>query len=163
MGVSHRNDDGDERTDVLLVAADPRDARLVSCGFQRQSVSHAVVPDGRAAIECLTAGSTSGTDDSLPRLVVLDLAVESVDAETVLHAVKSSPRLGMVPVVVLGDDDESDTAASMDVERAYDLGANAHVTKPDDVERYVEDIERLATFWFEWATFPPESLFADRM
>lgn len=160
-----RRGDDDERpdeTDVLLVAGDPRDARLISCGLQRQGVSIEVAPDGRTAIERLSTGSADGMADPLPQLVVLDLAVGSVDAETLLHAVRSSPLLGSVPVVVLSDTGESATNTGIDVETAYDLGANAHFEKSDDIEQYVDGIERLATFWFEWAAFPPEPLYIDQ-
>jgi CheY-like chemotaxis protein len=162
MGVTDDDDGGrQDWADVLLVEADPADARLISCGFQRQSVTTDVAPDGRTAIERLSTASDERTDDRLPRLIVLDLAIGPLDAETILHAVKSSPRLGLVPVVTLSDSDEHTAATDTDAERAYDLGANAHFSKPDDVERYVDGIERLAAFWFEWATFPPELLSVD--
>ena len=160
MGVTDDDSDGQDRADVLLVAADPADARLISCGFQRRAVMTDVVPDGRTAIERLSAASDERTDEQPPRLIVLDLGIEPVGAETILHAVKASPRLGPVPVIVLRDSDETTTA--IDVDQAYELGANAHFSRPDDTERYVDGVERLATFWFEWATLPPEPLYAEK-
>lgn len=157
-GFDGSRDDLATDPEVLVVEPTPRDARIVSCGLQRRSVSVSVVPNGRQAIDRLSAGSDEATDEPLPRLIVLDLAVESVDALTVLDAVKSSPRLGEMPVVVLTDGGDD----GIDVQQAYDMGANAHVTKPDDTEAYVATIEQLACFWFEWVTFPPENLYADK-
>lgn len=143
---------------VLVVEPTPRDARIISCGLHRQSVSASVVSNGREAIDRLSAGSDEATAEPLPDLVVLDLAAESVDALTVLDAIKSSPRLSEMPVVVLTDGGDED----IDVQQAYDMGANAHVRKPDDTEAYVATVEQLASFWFEWVTFPPEHLSADK-
>jgi CheY-like chemotaxis protein len=146
---------GSESPDVLLVEADPKDARLVHCGLQRKSVSAAVVPDGRAAIDRLTAGSDTDTDTELPALVILDLNVSNVDGTTVLDAIKSSPRLETIPVIVLSDADE-------DIGVANDLGANAHLTKPADENACVALVESLAEFWFAGVRFPPEPLYVDR-
>lgn len=149
----------DHATDpaVLVVEPTPRDARIISCGLHRQSVSASVVSNGREAIDRLSAGSDEATAEPFPDLVVLDLAAESVDALTVLDAIKSSPRLSELPVVVL-----TDGAEDIDVQQAYDMGANAHIRKPDDTEAYVARIRQLACFWFKWATFPPEHLSADK-
>ena len=143
--------------DVLLVESDPKDARLVAEGFQRASISLEVAPDGRTAIERLSTSASGDSNLASPRLVVLDLAVPDLDGTTVLDAIKSGPRLRTTPVIVFTNAD-----ATADVERAYELGANAYVVKPSDVESFVAAVESIAEFWFGAAQLPTERLSTDR-
>ncbi|WP_136716513.1 response regulator [Halorientalis salina] len=155
MGVASPGENHDDERSVMVVANATADADIVSCGLEDQSVSMVVVPDGQKAIERLSAGSADHTDEGVPDLILLDFAVESPAGTTVLDAIKSSPLLGAVPVVVLTDDEDS-------VATAYELGANAHVTKPHDADEYAAVVESTARFWFEWAQFPSEPLCTDR-
>lgn len=146
---------GDGKPRVLLVAGAAADERALAEGFADRPVSTTVLTDGREAIAHLTAASEERTDGRLPDLVVLDLGVESPDGLTILDAIKSSPVLGTVPVVVL-------TAEPEAVGSAYELGANAHVSKPSDQTAYAAAAESAASFWCDWAQLPPERLCTDR-
>ncbi len=55
---------------------------------------------------------------------------------TVLYALKSSPWLNTVPVVVLNADDE-------DVKTTYETGGNAYVGTPQTTEGYVDLISQM--------------------
>lgn len=141
---------------VLFVGTPPIDLQQVCEDSCTHSVDIDVVADGRQAIQRLTDASSSPTDGELPDLVLLEFGFTLPDGTTVLHAIKSSPRLGTIPVVVL-------TAEIRDAETAYAYGANAHVTKPDTPETYGELIDSIEQFWFGWAAFPTEYLYSDRL
>jgi DNA-binding response OmpR family regulator len=55
-----------------------------------------------------------------------------------------------VPIVVL-----SGSSASHDVVRAYDLHANAYVTKPLDLQEFIAALRAVEGFWLDLATLPP--------
>jgi CheY-like chemotaxis protein len=114
-----------------------------------------VVIDGQEAIRWLSNASKPTTDRGVPDMILLEFGGEPPDGETVLHAIKSSPRLETVPTVVL-------TAEESDAETAYDYGGNAHVTIPNSAEAYAELARSIGQFWFEWAQYPSESLFTDK-
>lgn len=141
---------------VLIATPSPKAARLISCGFQRLSVSTSVVPDGRSAITHLTREVDAGEDGHVPDLIVVDSALEGIGGEAVIDAIRSSPRLETLPIVLISDDHSTKA-----VENAYTLGVNATITTPDEVEAHVDCFEALATFWFEYATLPSECLYAD--
>jgi CheY-like chemotaxis protein len=152
---------GDDSADVLLVSANPRDARIVSCGLGREDVSLDVAEDVRTAIDRLTSASEDGTASGLPSLVVLDLATTPEEARTVLNAVTASPRLRTLPTVALVDHTAPVDEAQCRVRNAYGQGANGHVPKSDDVEAFADAIQRMAAFWFDRVCLPPELLYAD--
>ena len=145
---------GSEALTVLFVGTpqiafdDPHDASWT------HSVDIDIVSDGRAALQRLIAASESPTEYAPPDLVVLQCDFELPDGMTVLHAIKSSPQLATVPVVVL----DSDTG---DAETIYDTGGNAYVKTPHTAEEYADLIRSITEFWFEWAQYPSEYLSSD--
>lgn len=55
---------------------------------------------------------------------------------------KADPSLRRIPIVVL-----TTSGASEDVERSYDLHANAFVTKPVDFDHFAEVIKQIDDFF----------------
>lgn len=148
MGVTKTGSDPrKEQQSVLVGTQSPRAARLLSSALQRLSVSTTVLVNGRSVINYLTARTDAESDRELPALIVLAQTLPDMARETVVHAIKSSPRLRRLPVILLSSD-----GSPAERDEAYGLGVNAYVTTPDDVEGYVDTIEALATFWFEHAT-----------
>jgi len=145
-----RTTDGGELV-VLFVGTPPIDLQQACRDICTDPVDIDVVTDGRAAIRRLTASSTSPTAYPRPDLVLLQCDFELPDGMTVLHAIKSSPQLGAVPVVVLDTDD-------CDAETAYETGGNAYLKAPQTTEEYVDLIGSIEEFWFDWAQYPAEYL-----
>lgn len=139
---------------VLFVGSPAVDLEAACDAECTRPVDIEVVTDGRAAIQRLTATSDPSASRTRPDLVLLQCDFELPDGMTVLHAIKSSPRLRATPVVVL---DPGDT----DIERTYRTGGNAHVNTPDTIEEYVDLVHSITRFWFEWAQYPAESLYSD--
>ena len=72
-----------------------------------------------------------------PDLIFLDLNLPDMDGETVLRRLKGDPTTSAIPVVML-----SSEAAPSNVERVIDAGALAYLTKPLDLDRFLELVER---------------------
>lgn len=139
----------DEELRVLFVGT-PLIHLQEICAESRRSVDIDVVADGRTAIRRLADASESSADHTRPDLVLLQCDFELPDGMTVLHAIKSSPRLETLPVIVLTPDEDAETT--------YETGGNAYVRTPHTAEEYVDLISSIARFWFEWAQYPAESL-----
>jgi len=140
---------------VLFVGSPTVDIEAACDSACDRPVDIEVVTDGRAALQRLTAASESLTEYPRPDLVLLQCDFELPDGITVLHAIKSSPRLDTVPVVVLDPDDSA-------AETAYETGGNAYVKTPHTTEEYVDLIRSITQFWVEWVQYPAESLYSDR-
>ena len=137
--------------DVLLVEDNPGDVRLTLEVLRESRVATdvTVAGDGDEALAVLR-GEGSHADRRRPSLVLLDLNLPRKSGLEVLAEVKSDRNLRRVPVVVL-----SGSSAAHDVVRAYDLHANAYVTKPLDLNEFIAALRAVETFWLDLATLPP--------
>lgn len=141
---------------VLFIGRPRTDVQAVFDSLDCNRVTVDIVTDGRQAIRRLTSGCEETTDARSPDLILLEFGFESPDGRTVLHAIKSSPRLGAVPVIVL-------TADELEAKTASAHGGNAHLTIPDSPVAYAELLRSVGKFWVDWARYPSESLFANTL
>lgn len=139
---------------VLFVGSPPVELWNDCDAFRTGSVDFEVVRDGKAAIARLSDLGDSPVDAGAPDLILIEFGFASPDGTTVLHAIKSSPRLSGVPVVVIG-------AAADEAGATYEHGGNVHVTAPDTTDEYVDLMAAIGRFWFTWARYPAESLSVD--
>jgi len=121
--------------------------------FQQAKIENPlhVVGDGQEAIDYLS-GEGKFSDRSLyplPHLFILDLKMPRKTGLDVLLWLQEQPELRCLPVLVL-----SSSAQRTDIERAYELGANAFVVKPASLERRVELAKVIGTFWLEFNEGP---------
>jgi DNA-binding NarL/FixJ family response regulator len=71
------------------------------------------------------------------------------DGREVLREIKEDKDLKSIPVVVL-----TTSGAEKDILRAYELHANAYVTKPLDFDQFIKRVESIVNFWIEIVKLP---------
>jgi len=135
------------RFTVLLVEDDLNDIFLVKRAFkiaQPQNVLQ-VVTDGQEAIHYLK-GEGKYTDRlayPLPKLIVMDIKMPRRTGFEVLEWVKSNgPPLRRIPIVIVSSSDNP-----TDINRAYELGANAYMVKPVDFKKVEHLFESITHYW----------------
>ncbi len=133
---------------ILLVEDNPHDVLLLQLAFQRASLATRleVVGDGEAAIAYLSGQTPYGDRHRypLPVLVLLDLKMPRRSGFDVLAWLQQQPGLQRLPVVVFTASDDV-----TDINRAYDLGANAYVVKPVAFAALVDLVQVLDAFWVQ--------------
>lgn len=131
---------------VLLVEDNASDVALTQEALTELDVLTrlTVAADGAAALARL-----DGTCQ--PDLVLLDLNLPAGDGLEVLDAIRRSPqaRIRSLPVIVL-----TTSRASTDIQRAYDRGASAFVTKPLSIDDFFDAVRVLSDFWLRVAELP---------
>ncbi|MHB8341907.1 MAG: response regulator [Mycobacteriales bacterium] len=106
------------------------------------------VRDGEEALDYLHRRGRF-SDRSRPHLIVLDLKMPKLSGHEVLSAVKTSPELQSIPIVVFSSSDREE-----DVTETYRRGGNSYVTKPTSPPGLREGVRGLARYWMEVATLP---------
>lgn len=136
--------------EVLLVEDNPGDVRLTQEALKEGRIVNrlSVVPDGVEAIEFL---SRRGKYANSPRpdLILLDLNLPRKNGGEVLQEIKTDPDLRRIPVMVL-----TTSSAEKDMLEAYSLHANCFITKPVDLNQFLEVVRSIEHFWFHIVTLP---------
>ena len=139
--------------EILLVEDNPGDVRLTREALKDGKVLNRlnVVTDGVEAMEYLRR---QGQYAAAPRpdVILLDLNLPRKDGREVLAELKVDPELKRIPVVVLTTSD-----AEKDVLKAYDLHANCYITKPVDLEKFLEVVASVEHFWLSVVLLPQEA------
>lgn len=136
--------------DILLVEDDPGDAGLTKAALKQARILcklHHVV-DGVEALAFLRQqGPYAGVPT--PHLMLLDLNMPRMGGREVLAAMRGDENLHKIPVVVLTTSD-----VEADIETSYELGANSFITKPVDIDQFIEAIKAVGDYWFSIVRLP---------
>ena len=136
------------RKTVLVADDDENDIRLLRRAFLRAGINVPMkwVRDGEEVIQYLQ-GDDPFTDREtfpIPMLLLLDLKMPRTNGFEVLEWVRKQAGLRRLLVIVMTSSDEP-----QDVDRAYDLGANSFLKKPDDFDDLTRMSQKLHEYWME--------------
>jgi two-component system response regulator len=126
--------------EVLLIEDNPEDAELTIRVLKKNNLANNLVhlQDGEEALEFLF----SKGNNSIPKLILLDLKMPKVDGIEVLKKIKADDQRKIIPVVILTSSKEE-----RDIIESYNLGVNAYVVKPVEFEKFVSAVANLGLFW----------------
>ena len=128
---------------VLLVEDNPVHAKIISRILSKTAAAEvAVASSGEEAVERLCNADQADGSYSVPSLIMLDLRLPGMSGLDVLVRIKSDRQLRRTPVVILSSSDEP-----LDIERCFDAGANAFVTKSPNHDEFCASLNRIAGFW----------------
>lgn len=135
---------------ILLIEDNLGDIRLTEEALKEVPDKHQlhVVTDGEEALMYLR-GEGKFRERIYPDLIFLDLNLPRKDGREVLAEIKKDENFRRIPVIVL-----TTSEAQVDIEICYNLHANCFVTKPVDINEYIEVIKGIDAFWFKIAKLP---------
>ena len=138
--------------EILLVEDNPGDVRLTMEALRDAKVHNrvSVAPDGVEAMAFLHQEGKYA-DAPRPDLILLDLNLPKKDGREVLGEIKANDRLKHIPVVIL-----TTSRAEQDILKSYDLHANCCVTKPVDLDQFINVVRSIEDFWLTVVALPPE-------
>jgi len=137
--------------EILLVEDNPADVRLTREAFKEGRINNrlAVARDGVEALDYLQRrGQFAGA--TRPDMILLDLNLPRKDGREVLAEIKVDAQLCGIPVVVLSTSQNEE-----DVKSSYDLHANCYISKPVDLDQFINVVHSIERFWLEVAQLPP--------
>jgi CheY-like chemotaxis protein len=137
-----------EPLNILVAEDNSDDVFLLEQAFRKARVSMSlnVVPDGVGAVAYLK-GEGAYHDrlaHPFPDLLLLDLNMPRMNGFEVLNWVRQDSRCNRLPVHVL-----TSSSLPQDIQRAYELGANSYVVKPNRLD----DLIAFAMAFGQWHRF----------
>jgi chemotaxis family two-component system response regulator Rcp1 len=141
---------GGRPIEILLVEDNAEDAQVTLDALRDGRVRNRIhwVEDGEDALAFLRRHDRhSGAPR--PDLILLDLRLPRMSGQEVLIEIKENPAWRRIPVVIMtSSDDEKDILA------AYDKHANCYVTKPVDLDKFMEAVRSIEDFWLTVVRLP---------
>lgn len=138
--------------EVLLVEDNPGDVRLTQEAFKegRVLVNLTVASDGVEAMDVL-AKRGPHANRTRPDLILLDLNLPRKNGREVLVEIKADADLKRIPVIVM-----TTSKAEQDIHKAYNLNANCYITKPVDLDQFLNVVRSIEDFWLTIVTLPQD-------
>ena len=136
--------------EILLVEDNAGDVGLIEEVFEEAKIRNNihVAEDGEEAMLYLRGkGKFSGSPR--PDIIILDFNLPNKDGREVLREIKEDDKLKNIPIVVL-----TTSNAEKDILRAYELHANAYITKPIDFNQFIKVVGSIENFWLEIVQLP---------
>jgi len=130
----------DNEGDVLLTKEALEEAKIVN----RISVAY----DGVQALNFLKKEPPFLHEES-PDLILLDINLPRMDGTELLSIIKRDPELRRIPVIML-----TTSSSERDILTSYDNHANCYITKPVDLERFMDVVRTIEDFWISIVKLP---------
>ncbi len=136
--------------ELLLIEDSLSDVHLTAMALRRGNISHrlTIARTGEEAIDFLYR---RGIFAQAPRpdLILLDLRLPRMDGQELLDVVKADFDLKSIPIVVMTmSRDEEDRV------RCQLQNVDAYVTKPIDLEKFLDLVRNLKRFWHKDMVLP---------
>jgi CheY-like chemotaxis protein len=139
---------------VLLVEDNTFDVQLIQSALKRTpgEINLMRVEDGDKAVDYLAGAAPFSDRDKypVPVTMLLDIKLPKRTGFEVLQWLRSqNGPIRRLPTLML-----TSSKHQVDINRAFDHGANAYLTKPDSIKELTSMLGELKTFWLNRIEFP---------
>jgi len=136
--------------EILLVEDNPEDAALTIETLREGRIRNHItlVEDGVLAMDFLRRKEPY-TLAPRPDLILLDLQLPRKNGREVLTEVKEDRDLRRIPVVIM-----TTSSAEQDIFESYNLHANCYLTKPVELDDFINVVRKIEDFWLAVVKLP---------
>lgn len=137
------------RKTILVAEDDPNERFFIERQLKKSAfpVQVRFVNDGEQTIDYLSGLDKPGCPFPKPDLMFIDIKMPKLDGFELLEWMRKN-GLRILTVVV------SSSSLQEDIDKAYDLGANAYLVKPATLQDYVSEFRTTAEFFLGYARQP---------
>lgn len=137
---------------ILVADDDLEDIQLVKESLLENQLTVDVndVENGQELLEVLRTKPVPATSRQKPHLIIMDINMPRKNGFETLKELKEDKDLRGIPVVIF-----STSKAPADIKKAYELGANCFISKPQTASEWHNIIGKLGRFWTECASLMP--------
>ncbi len=136
---------------VLCIEDNSADVELLKFLFAQATpkVELHFVSDGILGSDFLFKRGQFELDYPTPDMVLMDLNMPKKDGRALIRELKTDKELCRIPVIML-----STSSSDREVGDCYCLGASAFISKPPDLEKFQQAIQKLVGFFFDCVSLP---------
>jgi len=136
--------------DILLIEDNDGDILLTTEALESGKIINTIniLRDGKQAIDYLNKMCTE-FDSAMPDLILLDINLPKKNGFEVLKHIKNKEALRHLPVIML-----TTSSSEIDINMSYYNYANCFITKPVEVDDFMEAISKIKNFWISIVKLP---------
>ena len=138
---------------VLLVEDNPADIDLTKEALEtcKIKIHLNITKNGQEALDYLHH-TPPFENTTKPDLILLDLHLPKKSGLEVLTEIKTNPETRHIPVVIL-----TTSESDQDILKSYERHANCYITKPIDMNQFINVVQKIENFWFSIVKLPPKT------
>lgn len=138
---------------ILLVEDNEGDILLTTEALDEGKIINtvSVVKNGKDAVDFLFKRGKYKNVET-PDLVLLDINLPLKNGHEVLQLIKNDEQTNHIPVIML-----TTSSADNDVKMSYKHHANCYITKPVDVDEFMDAVSTIEEFWFSLVVLPMDN------
>jgi CheY-like chemotaxis protein len=135
---------------ILLVEDNEGDIILTTEALEEGKIINkvSVVKDGKQAIDFLNKKEPF-EKATQPNLILLDINLPKKNGHEVLQYIKGSKSFRQIPIIML-----TTSSSEKDITEAYNHYANCFITKPVDVNEFMQAVAKIENFWISIVQLP---------
>lgn len=135
---------------ILLVEDNEGDILLTTEALSEGKIANnlSVVKNGKDALDFVFKRGEFKEVNS-PNLILLDINLPLRNGHEVLEELKSNEKTKHIPVIML-----TTSSSENDIKLAYRHHANCYITKPVEVEDFLEAVATIEEFWLNLVLLP---------
>lgn len=139
-----------ENIDFLYVEDNEDYSNIILRVIQKEAIGlkPLILKDGSSTLDFLNQFSKS-YKNKVPKFILLDLKMSGINGFDLLKEIRNNQATKNVPVIMFTSSEMPD-----DVKKAYALGANAYIIKPEGYSELKETMKAIFTFWLTTNQLP---------
>jgi len=132
-----------EEKKLLYIEDNIADIKLFeeAISFNELAINLEYVTDGQEMLNYFHAAKQAKYKD-LPDLIITDLNLPKISGQQVISVIKKDEVFKKIPIIVF-----TTSKLKSDIEKCYEYGANAYLTKPVDIDHIFELVALIDKFW----------------
>lgn len=138
---------------ILLVEDNEGDILLTTEALEEGKLLNnlMIVRDGHEAIQFLSKEGKYANSKT-PDLVLLDINLPKKNGHEVLKYIKTHPTIKHIPVIIL-----TTSSSDTDIMKAYQSYANCFISKPVELDNFLDVVTNIENFWLNIVHLPGKS------
>lgn len=135
---------------ILLVEDNEGDILLTTEALEERKIINkiSVAKDGKEALDFMFKEGAY-KNATTPDLILLDVNLPKKSGHEVLQLIKNDDRTAHIPVIML-----TTSSSETDINLSYKHHANCYITKPVEVNDFLEAISGIEDFWLNIVKLP---------
>tara|TARA_R110002072_G_scaffold251053_1_gene409867 strand:- start:328 stop:756 length:429 start_codon:yes stop_codon:yes gene_type:complete len=137
-----------DQAHILLVEDNEGDILLTIDAFEESKIKSkiSIARNGQEALDFLYKKQKFENAER-PDLILLDINMPIFNGHEVLEKIKKDPNLKKIPVIML-----TTSSNQNDIDKAYENHVNSYITKPIEINDFLDAILKIEEFWLQIST-----------